>query len=40
MLKSSIEEIKALSTINSLLVAVGKSTTTNSLNVWDSRSNK
>lgn len=37
-LKSTIEEIKSLTTINGLLVAAGKSNNTSALNVWDSRS--
>lgn len=40
MLKSSIEEIKSLTTLNGLLIAAGKSTSTNSLNIWDFRNNK
>lgn len=39
-LKSSIEEIKALTTINGLLVAAGKSSNASALNIWDTRSNK
>ena len=40
LLKSSIEEIKALTSINGLLVAAGKSNNTSALNIWDTRSNK
>lgn len=37
LLKSSIEEIKSITSINGLLVAAGKSTNSNALNIWDSR---
>ncbi|CAD8059350.1 unnamed protein product [Paramecium sonneborni] len=39
LLKSSIEEIKSITSINGLLVAAGKSTNSNALNIWDSRQN-
>ena len=37
LLKSSIEEIKSITSINGLLVVAGKSINSNALNVWDSR---
>ncbi|CAK88258.1 unnamed protein product (macronuclear) [Paramecium tetraurelia] len=39
LLKSSIEEIKCITSINGLLVAAGKSINSNALNIWDSRQN-
>lgn len=37
MLKSTIEEVKAMTTINGLFVAVGKSINSSALNIWDHR---
>ncbi|CAD8139634.1 unnamed protein product [Paramecium pentaurelia] len=39
MLKSTIEEVKAMTTINGLFVAVGKSINSSALNIWDHRQN-
>ncbi|CAK75209.1 unnamed protein product (macronuclear) [Paramecium tetraurelia] len=39
LLKSTIEEVKAMTTINGLFVAVGKSTNSSALNIWDHRQN-
>ncbi|CAD8061158.1 unnamed protein product [Paramecium sonneborni] len=39
LLKSTIEEVKAMTTINGLFVAVGKSINSSALNVWDHRQN-
>lgn len=40
VLKSSIDEIRVLTRHNGMLIVGGKGTQSNSINVWDYRSNK